>query len=435
MQHAERDHQQGPTIRSDPSSPVPTGHCPPSVTPQDLREELERTRAELRRVRRELTSLRRQQAQGLLDADGRLLARILERLPAGVGFLDRNLVFRWVNPAFAGLLERRPEELLDRTLFDVLPDARGQLEPMLESVLHSGRAVTNVEFPFEHRDGVTSYWQLGCVPLVTPDGEVDGLLVVDVDVSELVMTERAHRREVESLRTVDRYKDEFLSVISHELRTPLNFIVGFGSLLDDEAAGPLNERQHEFVGKILNGADRMLILVNDLLDFAKVRAGKLDLAPVPTPYEPLMREVLDTMSPLARDKDLEMSLDVNVPGLPTLDGARILQVVTNLVSNAIKFTPNGGKVQIRAFVAEGEIVTQVSDTGSGIDEASLPLLFERFRQLDMSSTRRAGGTGLGLAISKALVEAHGGKIGVMSAVGKGSTFWFTLPYDASQEPG
>jgi signal transduction histidine kinase len=320
--------------------------------------------------------------------------------------------------------------MLDRPLAEALPHLAEALVPLLERVLASGRAVVGYELPLTlAREGreKTTYWDVSAVPLHGEDGEVDGVLLVDVDVSEIVAAERAHRREVETLRTVDRYKDEFLSVISHELRTPLNFIVGFASLLDDEAAGALNQRQHEFVGKILNGADRMLILVNDLLDFAKIKAGRLDLACVPTPYRDLLQEVVDTMTPLAQDKGQSLELHADVPGLVNIDGPRIMQVVTNLVSNAIKFTGHGGRVTINAYEAAGDLVTQVTDTGVGIAAEELPKLFQRFQQVDMSATRQAGGTGLGLAISKALVEAHGGQINVVSEPGKGSTFYFTIP--------
>jgi signal transduction histidine kinase len=254
-----------------------------------------------------------------------------------------------------------------------------------------------------------------------------------VDVSEWAEKERRTQSELRELRVLDQYKDEFLSVISHELRTPLNFIMGFASLLDDEAGGALNDRQHEFVDKILNGADRMLILVNDLLDVAKIKAGRLDLAPVPTPYQPLVDEVLATMKPLADDRGLTLTKDVAIDVLPCLDATRVIQVLTNLVNNAIKFTPPGGVVSVKAHLSDGELVTQVTDSGVGIAPDDIPKLFERFRQLDMSSTRAAGGTGLGLAISKALVEGHGGQIGVLSELGRGSTFWFSLPVDCGED--
>jgi signal transduction histidine kinase len=164
---------------------------------------------------------------------------------------------------------------------------------------------------------------------------------------------------------------------------------------------------------------------------AKIQAGRFELCARPTPYWPLLEEVLATLRPLADQRGLALEALLEVEVSPVMDGSRIVQVLTNLVGNAIKFTPRGGRVTLRAFVRDGALVTQVMDTGVGIEAADVPKLFQRFSQLDMSATRQSGGTGLGLSISKALVEAHGGQIGVLSEVGHGSTFWFTLPLEAT----
>jgi Signal transduction histidine kinase len=234
------------------------------------------------------------------------------------------------------------------------------------------------------------------------------------------------------LRKADQAKDEFLSVISHELRTPLNFIMGFGSILQDEIPGALNPKQQEYLGKMLNGVDRMLILVNDLLDFAKIQAGKLDLLPTRTDFVPLAEEVHATMKPLADQKNLTLALDLPEHLILVADGPRLVQVLTNLIGNAIKFTPAGGRIVLRSRFDGPDLLTEVSDTGIGISPEDLPKLFTRFKQLDMSSTRRVGGTGLGLSISKAIVEGHGGSIGVQSETDKGSKFWFRVPVDGPQ---
>ncbi|MDB5101058.1 MAG: Sensory transduction histidine kinase [Cyanobacteria bacterium RYN_339] len=229
------------------------------------------------------------------------------------------------------------------------------------------------------------------------------------------------------LLEADRYKDEFLSVISHELRTPLNFILGFASILDDELAGTLNEEQHRQVGKIMAGSDRMLALVNDLLDFAKIQAGKLALTREVQLLAPLFEDAIGTLAPLAARKGVRLTAHVDVDVPLEVDGPRVIQVLTNLVTNAIKFTPAGGNVTVRAAMDGDRVLTQVIDTGVGIPPDQVVKLFARFQQLDMSATRQSGGTGLGLSIAKALVEGHRGEIGVLSEPGAGSTFWFTLP--------
>ncbi len=245
--------------------------------------------------------------------------------------------------------------------------------------------------------------------------------------------ERAERERLETLVATSRMKDEFLSVVSHELRTPLNFISGFARVLDDEVVGELNDRQHDCLRKIKEGSDRMLGLVRDLLDGAQIVAGKFQVRPACTRYEPVLEEALSSLEPLANEKGISLQCDVQVPNSVLMDGARIKQVVSNLVDNAIKFTNPGGRIDLRAWLQDQELVTEVVDTGDGIPAEDLAKLFTRFGQLDMSSTRKARGTGLGLSICKSIVEAHGGRIGVISQPGQGSTFWFTLPLAAGCE--
>ena len=217
-------------------------------------------------------------------------------------------------------------------------------------------------------------------------------------------------------------------MVSHELRTPLNFITGFASILEDEVSGPLNAEQHAHIERILDGGERLLGLVNDLLDYARLEAGNFRADPVPLALAPLVDRVIADLQPLARQRRLTLARDVS-PGLPVTlaDPLRLEQVLYNLIGNAIKFTPEGGSVHVAA-AAEGERVRlSVIDTGIGIPPEALPRLFDRFYQVDSSPTRPFGGTGLGLAITRSLIEVMNGEIGVESEVGKGSTFWFTLP--------
>ena len=231
----------------------------------------------------------------------------------------------------------------------------------------------------------------------------------------------------EAQHEANRHKDEFLNVISHELRTPLNFIMGFGSILEDEVAGALNDQQHVYLQKMMTGSERMLTLINDLLDFAKIQAGRLQLDITSTEFAPLVEEVAEALRPLAERKGVAVASRLAWEGRVRADGVRVVQVLTNLVGNAIKFTPEGGEITIEARREGDAVKVEIADTGVGIGSADLERVFEKFQQVDMSATRRAGGTGLGLSISRALVEAMGGQIGVESQLGKGSTFWFTLP--------
>ncbi|MGE5708355.1 MAG: ATP-binding protein, partial [Bacteroidota bacterium] len=239
-------------------------------------------------------------------------------------------------------------------------------------------------------------------------------------------------KEIEVLRQADRLKDEILSIVSHELRTPLNAIVGFASLLEDGAAGPMSERQCEFLGKILHHSEKMESLIEELLDLAQMKAGRFRVFPAQTPYLPLIEDVLQGLRPLLDGKRLVLHPQIEVERVPSLDRGRIHQVLTNLLSNAIKFTPPEGTIRVRAFVQESQLVTEVSDTGIGIAPEDLPKLFLPFHQLDMSMTREVGGTGLGLSISRGILEAHGGRLEAESpGPGKGATFRFRLPFDGA----
>ncbi|MFP5502532.1 MAG: ATP-binding protein [Candidatus Sericytochromatia bacterium] len=247
------------------------------------------------------------------------------------------------------------------------------------------------------------------------------------ELAQALEREQFQRAEVAQLKEMDRLKDEFLSVVSHELRTPLNFIMGFATILDDEVAGELNPEQHAHMAKIIDGSERMLGLVNDLLEFAKLRSGKFSLEPLPVSYRPLVENVLATMRPLADQKRIALSATIEGDPVAVLDALRVVQVLTNLVGNAVKFTPPGGSIGVRVTLREGAVLTEVADTGIGIAPENQEAVFESFRQVDMSPTGEGGGTGLGLAISQAIVEAHGGVIGVQSVPGCGSTFWYLLP--------
>lgn len=234
------------------------------------------------------------------------------------------------------------------------------------------------------------------------------------------------------LEAADRMKDEFLSVISHELRTPLNFISSSASVLEDEVLAPLTPEQREMTSNITTGAERMRVMVDNLLDISRMAAGSFTLASRPCELDEVLSDVVRTLAPLAEAK--QQRLDVlHGKAAMVADPVRLVQVFTNLIENAIKFTPNHGEIRVISRVEGDRLRVEVQDTGPGIAENDFPRLFQRFQQLDMSLDRRAGGAGLGLSIAKSLVEAHGGTIGVASVLGQGSCFWFELPVLAGAE--
>jgi signal transduction histidine kinase len=229
------------------------------------------------------------------------------------------------------------------------------------------------------------------------------------------------------LEATSRHKSEFLASMSHELRTPLNAIIGFSQALRVRMFGPLNEKQEEYLDDILASAYHLLSLINDVLDLSKVEAGQLELE-----IEPFsLRDALESGVVMVRERASDGGVRVELSADPEIDPVegderRIRQVVFNLLANAVKFTPEGGAVDVSASRLNGEVWVSVSDTGPGVAPEDRERIFEEFQQTDVGVGLREG-TGLGLALSKRLVELHGGRIWVDSEVGAGSTFVFTLP--------
>jgi signal transduction histidine kinase/HAMP domain-containing protein len=235
------------------------------------------------------------------------------------------------------------------------------------------------------------------------------------------------------LDTVMKSKDQFLSNISHELRTPLNSIIGFTDLLLTEELGgsaPLSAQQRDFLETVARNGKQLLELINELLDLQRIAAGRMELKPEPVDLAALLIEAAGSVHAQAQKHGHALVVTPPAPDLRIhADRGRVRQILLNLLSNAIKFTPDGGRITVVAGAVNGDAEARiaVSDTGIGIAVEDQPKLFQEFSQLDASASRKYEGTGLGLALSRRLVEMQGGEIGVESEMGKGSTFWFTLP--------
>jgi signal transduction histidine kinase len=232
------------------------------------------------------------------------------------------------------------------------------------------------------------------------------------------------RRLYGELETVSRHKSEFLANMSHELRTPLNAIIGFSELLQQRSVGDLNEQQLGYVDDVVDAGRHLLSLINDVLDLAKVEAGKMELDLAEVELRPTLESGLTMSADQAAKARIALGLRLEPNEIVVrADERKVRQVVFNLLSNAVKFTPPDGRVDVSARLLNGVVEVAVSDTGPGIAPEDQKLIFEEFRQA------RAGddGTGLGLALSRRFVELHGGDLWVESAPGKGSTFRFTLP--------
>jgi CheY-like chemotaxis protein/nitrogen-specific signal transduction histidine kinase len=237
------------------------------------------------------------------------------------------------------------------------------------------------------------------------------------------------REALKEAEQAARVKTEFLANMSHEIRTPLTSILGFASLL---AGQDLDDDAHRYADRVLGASRSLLALVNDVLDFSKLEAGRLEIRPRTGSPEECGRDAVELFSPQAREKGLDLSFEAEgLPPYATADFDRVRQVLINLVGNAVKFT-SAGAVRVSAVHAAGVLTCRVEDTGPGLDAEAQAKLFQRFSQVDASVSRAHGGSGLGLAISRGLVEAMGGRIGVESRPGEGARFWFEVPAPATE---
>ncbi|MGQ9523360.1 MAG: ATP-binding protein [Armatimonadota bacterium] len=245
-----------------------------------------------------------------------------------------------------------------------------------------------------------------------------------------------HLHDVTREREIDEMKNNFVSLVSHELRTPLTSILGFSSYMLTGKMGPLTDVQQTAVESMYRQAKRLRAIISDFLDLSRMESGGIRVRFDVVPLAEIALRVIEEMRPQAEEKQvsLSMSADTNPAVTAVGDEERIAQVFTNLLANAIKFTPSGGRVEVSVRTRNGFAEASVTDTGVGIPETELPRIFDRFYQVERAVTRKTGGTGLGLAIVKNIVEAHGGTISVTSAVGRGSTFTFSLPTPKHSHP-
>jgi signal transduction histidine kinase/CheY-like chemotaxis protein len=366
----------------------------------------------------------------------------------------------------------RREEILGRDLFDVFPDnpddqaatgtanLRASLERVLKSRAADAMAVQKYDIRRPDSEGggfEERYWSPVNSPVLGREGEVAYIIHRVEDVTEFIRLKQkgseqsklaeelrthAARMELEvfqraqeiqdankRLRTADRLKSEFLANMSHELRTPLNAIIGFAELMHDGKVGPMLPDQQEFMGDILTSSRHLLQLINDILDLSKVEAGKMEFRPEKVDPASVVGEVRDILRSLAAAKHIDVGLEVapEIGGI-VVDPSKLKQVLYNYLSNALKFTPEGGRVTVR-LSPEGanDFRLEVQDTGIGIPPGEMDRLFVEFQQLDASTAKKYAGTGLGLALTKRIVEAQGGHVGVRSDAGQGSLFFAVLP--------
>jgi PAS domain S-box-containing protein len=368
-------------------------------------------------------------AQQVLEHERFFLGESITNAPIAMALLDTEMRYlawsrRWLDDyALTG------QDLAGRSHYEVFPDIPDRWKELHRRAL-AGEALSNPEDVFERASGERTHLRWAVQPWRTVDGQIGGIVMVTAVVNDLV---RARQEALES----SRLKSEFVASMSHEIRTPMNGVLGMTGLLLDT---PLTPDQRDCAETIRSSAEALLTIVNDILDFSKIEAGKLAIEDHAFDPRRVIEEVVELLLPMAEEKGLEIVVQF-AAGLPRGlrgDAGRVRQLLTNLVGNAIKFTEQGHVViRVSRETGAGErslIRFAVQDTGIGIARDKINLVFDKFTQADASTTRRFGGTGLGLAICRQLVRLMGGTIGAESELGRGSTFWFTLPLETMPEP-
>ncbi len=354
---------------------------------------------------------------------------IFERALNGIALVSRELAFVDVNPAMCDILQAPREAIVSRSLMDfALPERRDEAVEIFQRLESDGtwRGV----FPLRAKSGATVFLDWNLSQHSAPDrwlavvSDISARLAIEREREELLISERAARTDAER---ANRLKDDFLATLSHELRTPLNAIVGWAQLLK---LGQLDSTESQnAVEAIDRNAKAQAQMIADLLDVARISSGKIRLDVQPVDPTAVVEAALEAVMPAIEAKDIRLTKAIDSQATPVNgDPGRLQQVVWNLVSNAVKFTPRGGSIEITLERSDSLIALSVTDNGQGISDELLPKIFDRFSQGDASTTRNEGGLGLGLAIAKQIVELHGGTIDVESpGKGKGATFRVFLP--------
>ncbi|BAU63319.1 two-component sensor histidine kinase [Stanieria sp. NIES-3757] len=353
----------------------------------------------------------RQQAEAALRRSEEQLRLITNALPILIAYLDVEQRYRFNNRAHEDWFARYCSQINGCHLQEVMGEtAYQQVSPYVEMVL-SGQPVT-FELELSCSDGKSRWINANYIPDFSSSGKIKGFFSMISDITERI--------------AVERMKSEFVSVASHEMRTPLTSIYGVIRLLAAGRLGELSPTAQNMIEIAAKNTNRLTRLIDDVLDLERMESGREVIEKQICNVAELVQQAIETMTAMA--KEYQITLSSQATNLQIwADSDKILQTLTNLISNAIKFSPPHSQIVITVEQQANEVIFQVSDRGRGIPADKLESIFERFQQVDASDSREKGGTGLGLAICRHIVQQHGGKIWVESILGKGSTFYFTLP--------
>jgi PAS domain S-box-containing protein len=353
-------------------------------------------------------------------------AILLNMMADAAVLISTDGVLLCLNELAAGKLGGAADQLVGRNFFELLrPDVAAETRTKILEATLSRMPVRSVDVDGE-------FWTETLVtPVARPSGKIEMLALFFRDITEQMQADLELRKAKEAAESADTAKTRFLANISHELRTPLNAIIGFSEILETETFGPLNERQLRYVRHVAHSGHHLLELINDILDLAKAGSGKMDLHLSEVSIPNIVDRSVSMIAERAAKQGISIHVDIDeafTNHVFQADERKFRQIFLNLFSNAVKFTPDGGRIELNVCRKQEDLFVSVTDTGIGIRVENLERIFGPFEQVDSSYARSTHGTGLGLALSKSLVELHGGRMWVQSeGIGKGSMFAFTVP--------
>ena len=363
-----------------------------------------------------------------LERDARHFAAIVASSDDAIVSKDLDSIVTSWNAAAERMFGYSAAEIIGQSVRVIIPDERQHEEDDVLTRIRAGWRIEHFETIRRAKDGTLVPVSLTISPIRNERGVVIGASKIARDITARIRADEERLRLLESARSANRLKDEFLATLSHELRTPLNAIVGYSRMLQGGMMTS-GEKQRGALDTLVRNAASLTQIVEDVLDVSRIVSGKLRMNVEPVDLSRIAREAAETSQPAADAKGIRLDVVGDPEGvLVTGDPDRLRQVLWNLCSNAVKFSERGGRVEVRVKCVNAQAEVTVADTGIGIQPAFLPHLFERFSQADAGASRLQGGLGLGLAISRHLVELHGGRISAQSeGPGRGSTFRIELP--------
>ncbi len=372
----------------------------------------------------------RKEAEESLVQERNMLRTLIDNIPDSIYIKDTESRFMTGNKAVAQFMgAAKPDDLIGRTDSDFYSqELTGEFYGDEQEVVRSGKAIINKDEPNRNHKGELRWIMTSKLPLRDSKGKVVGIVGIGRDITERKKAEQHLKEAKEAAEAANKAKSQFLANMSHEIRTPMNAIISISKAVSRHNITNLTDKQRDGLEMIYRSSQRLLLLINDILDLSKIESGKIEVRIKPLSIDALIAGIRSMVKTLKDNPNVEFIVQRSdsVPGTVFSDAEKLHEILTNIINNSVKFTQRG-KVMLKTFVENQRLYFEVSDTGIGIDDKHIDGIFDEFTQVDSSSTRKYPGSGLGLAICRKMVDLLGGEILAESELGKGTTITFYVP--------